>query len=138
MQFHKNHEADLTIALKKLEKKLAYGIVDVGDDMLVSNLTEKPHITFLINSGIYVLSPQVLSLIPDNGKLPMTELIGNSLEAGMRVKGYEFTEKWIDIGRLGNYMRTLEALEAGHERDTEMVFMWEDDDRSQASGSKTD
>jgi NDP-sugar pyrophosphorylase family protein len=132
VQFHQQQNADLTVALKELNRRLAYGIVDVGDDMVISGFREKPHLTFLINSGIYVLSPDAISLVPDSGRLLMTELIERAVEVGMKVTGYKFTEEWVDIGRLDNYMRTLGNLEDGIESDTEMVFMREDNEDGQS------
>jgi NDP-sugar pyrophosphorylase family protein len=126
VEFHQKQEADLTVALKKLERRIAYGTVELGEDASITGFSEKPYVTYLINSGIYVLSPDILPRIPDEGKLLMTDLIEKAIDIGMSVKGYEFTEKWVDIGRLDNYMRTLGDIEEGQESDTEMVFMRDD------------
>jgi NDP-sugar pyrophosphorylase family protein len=107
IEFHRSQNADFTVALKTYQQKVAYGIVELDSDSHIIQLKEKPELTFLINSGIYVLSPNVLSLIPDEGIFLMTELMGQMMAKGMNVLGYEFTESWHDIGRLDDYMKII-------------------------------
>lgn len=107
MDFHRSENANLTIALKKYQRKFAYGIVEIDSDSHIIQIKEKPELTFLINSGIYILSPNVFSLIPNEGKYLMTDLIDKMIKNGLNVVGYEFTEAWHDIGRLDDYMKTI-------------------------------
>ncbi|MHA3965054.1 MAG: nucleotidyltransferase family protein [Candidatus Thorarchaeota archaeon SMTZ1-45] len=123
IQSHQKWGADLTVALKKFNRKIAYGVVDIGEDSRVTRLREKPDLDFLINSGIYVLSPNVLSLIPDEDEFQMTDLIEKALENNQGVFGYIFTETWIDIGRLDDYMKTMGDLEDGGNNDTDRIFV---------------
>jgi NDP-sugar pyrophosphorylase family protein len=123
LKSHKKWNADLTVALKKFNRKIAYGVVDVGEDSRVTRLREKPDLDFLINSGIYVLSPRALSLIPDEKEFKMTDLIERARENNQRVFGYIFTETWIDIGRLDDYMKTIGDLEDRGNSDTDRIFV---------------
>jgi len=122
-EYHESRISDMTVALKKLDKKLAYGVVEVDSDSRITSMREKPNLCFHINSGIYVLSPKTLSLIPDEGEFQMTELIDIALSRGLKVIGYGFEESWIDIGRLDNYMKAISDLESERDSDTDRVFM---------------
>jgi NDP-sugar pyrophosphorylase family protein len=122
MRFHNDKDADLTVALKKFQRKMEYGIVDVNEDSMVLGLQEKPMLSYLVNSGIYVVSPSAMELIPESGVFPMTTLINESLKSGLRVVGYEFADSWRDIGRMDDYMKAVSDLENGEETDMEGVF----------------
>jgi NDP-sugar pyrophosphorylase family protein len=78
---------------------------------------------FLINSGIYVVSPNLLDIIPDDGEYLMTKLIDEARNSGFKVLGYQFTESWRDIGRLDDYLKAINDLENGKVGDTDGVFM---------------
>lgn len=61
-QFHQSRKAEVSIALKQLEKFDRYGSVDVGDDMHIASFEEKKYKEIgLINGGIYVINKQALS-----------------------------------------------------------------------------
>ncbi|MFW9965066.1 MAG: sugar phosphate nucleotidyltransferase [Candidatus Sifarchaeia archaeon] len=107
MEFHNTQNADLTIALKKYQRKISYGIADIDSESHIIQLREKPELTYLISSGIYILSPHLLSLIPEEGKYLMTDFIERMIAEGMNVLGYTFTEAWHDIGRLDDYMKSI-------------------------------
>ena len=123
LESHQKRNADLTVALKKFNRKIAYGVVDVSEDSHVTRIREKPELDFLINSGIYILSPKVLSLIPEEKEFQMTDLIGSALKNNQRVFGHIFTETWIDIGGLDDYMKAIGDLENGNNRDTDHIFV---------------
>ncbi len=123
MKFHKKNKADLTVAVKKFERKVAYGVIELDEEKRIVEIREKPDVSFLINSGIYVVSPNLLEIIPPEGEYPMTELIESARESGFNVLGYQFTESWRDIGRLDDYLKAINDLENGKVGDTEGVFM---------------
>ncbi|MFW9794016.1 MAG: sugar phosphate nucleotidyltransferase, partial [Candidatus Thorarchaeota archaeon] len=123
MDYHKTMKSDLTLALKSFKRKIAYGVIDLSPDSVITGIREKPTLSFLINSGIYVVSPETLRLIPDEGVFQMTELIEAAKDDGLNVIGYEFSEPWRDIGRIDDYMKTISDLESGEESDADGVFI---------------
>lgn len=122
MEFHQAENADLTMALKKYQQDIVYGTVEVDSDSRIVKLKEKPTLTFLINSGIYILSANALSLIPDKGVYLMTDLIDQLIANGSKVVGYEFTEAWHDIGRLDNYMKNFVKEENHSDSTMDEIF----------------
>ncbi len=123
MKFHSDQSADLTVALKRVDRKVSYGVVDLDSENNITEISEKPTFTFLINSGIYVVSPETLILIPNEGLFQMTELIPEALKKGKKVVGYQFTEPWRDIGRMDDYLKTINELDNEQVPDSDSVFL---------------
>lgn len=113
LQVHNSKGADLTVALKRTELSIPYGVVKTNEDDLLESIDEKPTLEFLINSGIYVISPKLFDFIPQMGIYPMTDLIADTKEKGMKVRGYPFEDSWRDIGRLDDYMDAFHESENG-------------------------
>ena len=69
--FHRERKADLTILLTRVENPLQYGVVITEPDGRISRFLEKPTwsevFSDTVNTGIYVLEPSVLEMIPRGG-----------------------------------------------------------------------
>ena len=104
--FHLEHGADMTIGSWQHQVNIEYGVIET-EGYNVKSLTEKPTIGFLINSGMYVLSPKCLQLVPD--QIPeeqvyhMTDLIQSAIDHKYTVISFPIHEHWSDIGRLEDY-----------------------------------
>ncbi|MFW9975486.1 MAG: sugar phosphate nucleotidyltransferase [Candidatus Thorarchaeota archaeon] len=122
LKYHQEKEADLTVALKHFQRKIAYGVVEMDENSTILGMKEKPVLSYLINSGIYVVSPSVLDIIPDDGVYAMTALVEDARKNDLHVVGYEFTDPWRDIGRMDDYMKAVSDIENGEETDTDGVF----------------
>ncbi len=105
---HREKKAVGTLALTPVENPTAYGLVRMGNDDEVLGFLEKPSWdqidTNLINAGTYVLSSQVLDMIPpgveysfERGVFP--KLVGKGLYA-FRSQSY-----WMDIGTPEKYLQ---------------------------------
>ena len=75
LDFHKEqkNEISLIAALKHL--KIPYGTLESGDGGQLLSLREKPEFTHLVNAGLYILEPHLLSDIPTDRPYQITELI---------------------------------------------------------------
>lgn len=109
LKYHREHKAKLTVALRQYEMQVPYGVVEARDGV-VSELREKPRITFLVNAGIYLLEPSVLQYIPESGRYDMTDLINRLLQQGETVVGFPVMEYWLDIGRLDDFQKAQEDV----------------------------
>jgi NDP-sugar pyrophosphorylase family protein len=105
LRYHIEEEADLTVALKRFEINIPYGVASLNEKKMIDIIDEKPTFYFLINSGIYVISKNILSIVPSVGIYPMTKFITDCIEHDKRVIGYEFDNDWRDIGHLDDYMK---------------------------------
>ncbi|PTM58408.1 sugar phosphate nucleotidyltransferase [Desmospora activa] len=108
IRFHRERMAIGTLVLTKVEVPLEYGVVMTQEDGRVVRFLEKPSwsevFSDTVNTGIYVLEPEVLSLfnpgqVFDFSKDLFPLLLANELPLfGMVAAGY-----WSDIGNLEQY-----------------------------------
>ncbi len=120
MAEHTRSEAVLTLCLRRVEDISAYGLIRRNEDGWVTDFLEKrPHDETgqnTVNSGVYVMSPQILAHIPA-GRAWSNEfnLFPDLLEAGLGVRGHvpDHWGYWNDIGRVSNYLDANRALLGG-------------------------
>lgn len=103
--FHAEHEAELTVGVRRYSLDVPYGVVRV-DGVDVAGLEEKPRVSYFVNAGIYLIAPSGLTQVPRDGRrLDMTDLIQMLLERKRRVVSFPIREYWLDIGRVDDYER---------------------------------
>ncbi len=117
VRFHREREALATIALKSVDNPLEFGIVVTDDEGRIERFLEKPSwaqvFTDTINTGIYVLEPEVLRHIPTDRPYDFSkELFPLLLEKGRPLYGYVADGYWQDIGNLDQYRQAnFDALD---------------------------
>ena len=112
LNFHLEHNAEMSVAVRYHEFQLPYGSVTT-DGVEITGVSEKPVIRNLINAGIYLLNPSVQRLIPSGQRYDMHDLIKQLLEDGRRVVSFPIGEYWIDIGQVEDYERARADVESG-------------------------
>jgi mannose-1-phosphate guanylyltransferase / phosphomannomutase len=117
VDFHKQKGAAVTIGLKSVENPLEFGIVVTDDDGRIERFLEKPSwsqvFSDTINTGVYVLEPEVLRHIPEDRPFDFSkELFPLLLEMGRPLYGYVMEGYWQDIGNLDQYRQAnFDALD---------------------------
>lgn len=101
-QFHIEESAELTVAVTNYSYKVPYGVISMEGDKIAS-IDEKPELKFIINAGIYIVSPSALDAIPKNTFFDMTDLIQTLVDQERRVKTYYLDCKWQDVGNIETY-----------------------------------
>ena len=110
--YHREHQADLTVAVRQYDVKVPYGVVDC-DGPVVRGLSEKPTFGFFVNAGIYLLEPSVYRLIPRGHRFDMTELMQRLLDEGRPVASFPVREYWLDIGDPAEYEQADQDVRTG-------------------------
>lgn len=100
--YHKKHNADLTVAVRQHDIQVPYGVIQT-DGPTVIDLQEKPRLRHLVNAGIYLLEPSVHAYIPVRERFDMTDLIELLMAKGRKVVCFPIFEYWMDIGQHGDY-----------------------------------
>ena len=114
--FHKEKKAMATIVLYHVPEPLDYGVIVTDADGRVTRFLEKPSWSEVtsdtVNTGVYVLEPEVLDLIPAGQSFDWSsEVFPQMLEKGLPVYGCIAPGYWCDIGNISEYRRaTAEAL----------------------------
>lgn len=99
VDFHQRTGADATLCVSEHRIQVPYGVARVEGETLIE-IQEKPSQAFLINAGIYVLSPGVLDRLQPGQRMDMPDLLQSIVDAGGRVSAFPLHEYWRDIGRI--------------------------------------
>ncbi|MCK4857790.1 MAG: NTP transferase domain-containing protein, partial [candidate division Zixibacteria bacterium] len=110
LKFHEKKGAAATIILTRLENPLSYGVVITEADGRISRFLEKPTwgevFSDTINTGIYILEPEVFDRIPYGEPFDFSRnLFPAMLADNEKLYGYIATGYWRDVGNLSEYMK---------------------------------
>jgi len=118
LKFHDAKGADLTILLTRVENPLQYGVVITEPDGQISRFLEKPTwsevFSDTVNTGIYLLGPSVLDLIPPRKEFDFSkDVFPLMMREGKRLYGYIASGYWRDVGDLLEYRLAHQDILAG-------------------------
>ena len=105
---HRERGAAATIALKRVDNPLEFGVVITDEEGRIERFLEKPSwgqvFSDTINTGVYVLEPSVLRAIPENEPYDFSkQLFPDLLERGRPLYGWFAEGYWQDVGTLEQY-----------------------------------
>ncbi|MBS4026069.1 MAG: NTP transferase domain-containing protein [Clostridia bacterium] len=111
INFHQEKQALATIVLTKADNPLEFGVVIVDDDGKIARFLEKPSwsqvFSDLVNTGIYILQPEVLKFCPENSFFDFSKnLFPILLEQKLPLYGCGLAGYWSDIGNIQQYCQT--------------------------------
>jgi dTDP-glucose pyrophosphorylase len=109
--YHKENKNHATILSTVRNIKIPYGVLKTNNADL-EEIIEKPEYNFIINSGIYVLEPEIIDLIPKNQAVDMPDLLLKGKRNGLKVQIYPMTCSWFDVGEWGEYKKAIEHMTA--------------------------
>jgi len=110
LKYHESIGAAATIVAATVEDPREYGLIKTDAENRVTGFIEKPAwgqaTTDLANTGIYIINPDCLSLIPDDEKFDFAkDFFPIMLQRDMPLYCYHATGYWCDIGDINAYMR---------------------------------
>jgi mannose-1-phosphate guanylyltransferase len=115
LRLHRQNKATASLALTPVDDPTIYGVVETDSRGIVKRFIEKPSrdkvTTNMVNAGIYVLEPEILSCITPN-KFSMFErdVFPPLLDRGLAIYSYPSQNYWIDIGTPDKYLRLQHDL----------------------------
>ena len=68
--YHISNKNDITIVTAIKSYSIPYGVIETGDNGMMIELNEKPEISYMINTGVYILQPELINEIPQNEFFP--------------------------------------------------------------------
>ncbi len=109
--FHKKGNFDFTMVASMQHHKIPYGVCEIGDGGVLSTLNEKPEYNFLVNTGMYLLNPDILQHIPKNEFFHITHLMEKLQKLGKKIGVYPVSEEaYIDVGQWQEYQNAVKIL----------------------------
>jgi dTDP-glucose pyrophosphorylase len=102
----------MTVGVSLHQVEIPYGEFTLRDDRVLA-VDEKPRKEYPINTGIYILEPPAIDLIPHGVYFDATDLIHVLLGAGRPVAAYAIREYWLDVGRQLDFERANRDVAEG-------------------------
>ena len=117
IQFHREQGAAATLVVRHVENPLEYGVVMADAAGQVTRFVEKPGwdqvCSDTVNTGIYILEPEVLAYIPEGKNVDFSkDVFPELLRHGEKLCAWTTEGYWCDIGDVGSYLRAhMDALD---------------------------
>ena len=106
--YHVSNHNDLTIVTMVKSFQIPYGVIETGEDGLLVSLSEKPELTYQVNTGVYILNPICIDEIPEDEFFHITQLMERIKDHGGRVGCFPVSEHaWKDMGEWGEYLKVI-------------------------------
>ena len=109
--YHLSNHNDMTIVTMVKSFKIPYGVIETGEGGLMQSLQEKPEHTYMVNSGVYILNPELIDEIPKGKFFHVTHLMEKVKARGGRVGCFPVSENaWHDMGEWPEYLKMIKVL----------------------------
>ena len=109
--YHINNHNDMTIVTMVKNFTIPYGVIETGEDGLMVSLKEKPEHTYMVNTGGYILNPELIDEIPEGEFFHITHLMEKVKARGGRVGCFPVSEDaWKDMGEWPEYLKMIKVL----------------------------
>jgi dTDP-glucose pyrophosphorylase len=108
LHYHRENKNELTVVAALKTYSIPYGTIETGNSGLLNSITEKPELTFNINTGFYILEPHLINEIPQDQFYHITMLIEKLRAENRRVGVFPVSENsWTDIGEWKEYLKLI-------------------------------
>lgn len=106
--YHCENKNDITIVTAVKSIRIPYGVIETGENGLMTGLKEKPEQTYMINTGVYILNPELIDEIPEGEFFHITHLMEKVKARGGRVGCFPVSENaWRDMGEWPEYLKMI-------------------------------
>ncbi len=109
--YHKKSGSIATVVCAVKNMTLPYGVISTTESGRITDIKEKPDISSIVNTGLYVLEPEFLERIPEGEVSQITDVFQNCINDGLRVGMYPVSEdSWMDMGQFDELKKMTERL----------------------------
>lgn len=109
--YHIENKNDITMVTAVKSFHIPYGVIETGEDGLMTGLKEKPDITYKINTGVYILNSELIKDIPENKFFHITDLMEVVKSRGGRIGCFPVSENsWRDMGEWPEYLKMIKVF----------------------------
>lgn len=114
-EFHKQKNSKLSIGLTSVDNPLQFGVVIANEENVIEKFLEKPSwgevFSDTINTGIYVIEPEVLEYIPKLENFDFAkDLFPLLMKNGVDLMGCNLSGYWRDVGNPESYREVYEDI----------------------------
>ncbi|UCF88444.1 MAG: NTP transferase domain-containing protein [bacterium] len=117
-EFHREREEMATMVLTRVHNPLPFGVVITDEDDQVTRFLEKPTwgevFSDTINTGIYIMEPEILDRIPEGVSSDFSrDIFPRLLDDGQPLGAYVAQGYWKDVGNAVEYLQLHREISAG-------------------------
>ncbi len=121
MEYHIARKAMITVVAVSQSDPREYGLIKTDGENRITGFIEKPawsqSVTDLANTGVYIVDPECLKLIPRDKKYDFAaDLFPLMLDRDMPIYCYHSEDYWCDIGSIEAYMKCQKDIFDGKMR----------------------
>ena len=103
IDYHNDTGKEITVCAAFYDIQIPFGTIEIEDNNIL-DIAEKPIKKYLINAGIYIVSPDVIKSLKSNTSINMTDIIKKYIKTN-NVGIFPMHEQWLDIGSHENYKK---------------------------------
>ncbi len=101
VKFHKENGNAITMICAYKNINIPYGVVEMGENGIIENMKEKPLVSFLTNTGIYIVEPEVVDDMIDGEAIGFPDIVERQRQKGRKVAVFPVSENdWMDMGQI--------------------------------------
>lgn len=101
LDFHKKNGNVITMICALKNVNIPYGVVDMGPNGVIESMNEKPLLSFLTNTGMYIVEPEVFDEMEDGVSIDFPDVIEKLRKKGIKVAVFPISENnWMDMGQV--------------------------------------
>ena len=104
LKYHNKHKSLITVSAKIFDEKNNYGRIILKGNR-ISKIIEKPKNKFIINAGIYIISPRIKKYLKSKNYFDMTDLIDVAIKTNDKIHVFPLHENWYDYGIKENFSK---------------------------------
>ncbi len=106
-QTHKKEKNKITFVCAMKDVVIPYGIIETNSYGQIIKMQEKPEFSFLTNTGLYVVEPEVIDDLAPNEFIHLPDIAQRYLDKGENIGVFPISEKsWMDMGQF-NEMESM-------------------------------
>lgn len=110
LQHHLNNTFDATVCVREDEHRVPFGVIET-ENQLITNVVEKPTYRYKINTGIYILNPEIVHSVQPDQRIDLPTLLEQHRHQGKRIGTYTSYDYWLDIGQMKDYQKAQRDIE---------------------------
>ena len=115
-EYHKKSGNLVTMVCAVKKITIPYGTVCMNESGHIESMVEKPSMSYLVNTGYYVLESEVLSEIPENTFIHMTDVVQKCIDEGKPVGVFPISEnQWSDMGQIDEMEKMKDKVVGGND-----------------------
>lgn len=110
-EYHTSNKNDITIVTAIKTYTIPYGVIEAEEGGIMTGLSEKPDFNYMINTGVYILNPELIDLIPEGEFFHITHLMEKVRKNGGKVGCFPVSNgAWRDMGEWPEYLKMINVL----------------------------